>query len=363
MEGNNLGKKYMDKQNLHRHVGSIQQAAKVRPLTYTEGRAEHMKAYEVKNGPLAFTVMADKCLDITDVSYRGINVSFLSKPGLTGRNHYDTHGDEALRSIMGGLMFTAGLENICPPCTSEGKDYPMHGRIRTTPAEHLCADARWTEEGYQITVSGEMREAELFGENMVLRRKITTTYPGKTITVEDEIENQSFRWEPMMLLYHCNLGWPLLDENCEILLPTRKVIPRDEAAAGHVQDYDRVEAPRDNEPEYVFLHEMAADEEGNTFAAIINEKLGIGVKITFNQKELPYFMEWKSLSSGDYVVGLEPANSSVYGRLYHEKENTLHRLEPFGMEKKKLVFTFLDKEELSAVREEARQLLIHGRQQ
>ena len=352
-------KKKVDKQTIYCHVGSIQQVAKVRPVTYSEGRAEQMKAYEVKNGMLSFTVMGDKCLDITDVSYRGININFLSKPGLTGRNHYDTHGDEALRSIMGGLMFTAGLENICPPCTSNGKDYPMHGRIRTTPAEHLSADAVWTEDGYRITVSGEMREAELFGENMVLRRKITTTYPGKTITVEDEIENQSFRSEPMMLLYHCNIGWPLLDEDCEIILPTRKVIPRDDDAKGHVDQYNCMEAPKDNEPEYVFLHEMAADENGDTFAAVINKKLGIGIKISFNQKELPYFMEWKSLASGDYVVGLEPANSSVYGRLYHEQQGTLHHMEPFAVEKKKLVFTFLDGEkELDAVKEEAKKLTV-----
>lgn len=316
-----------------------------------------MKAYEVKNGPLQFTVMGDKCLDITDVSYRGINISFLSKPGLTGRNHYDTHGDEALRSIMGGLMFTAGLENICPPCTSDGKDYPMHGRIRTTPAEHLGADAVWTEEGYTMTVSGEMREAELFGENMVLRRKITTTYPGKTITVEDEIENQSFRKEPMMILYHCNMGWPLLSEDCEIVLPTLEVIPRDEDAKAHVETYNRMEAPIDNEPECVYLHRLAADEQGNTFAAIINEKLGIGIKLSFNQKELPYFMEWKSLASGDYVVGLEPANSSVYGRLYHEERGNLHMMEPFAKENKKLVFTFLEgEEELEAVKKEAEEL-------
>lgn len=344
----------MKKEDIYRHVGSLQQAAKIRPMTYTEGRAEQMKAYEVKNGPLEFTVLGDKCLDIADVTYKGINVSFLSKPGLTGRNHYDTHGDEALRSIMGGLVFTSGLENICPPCTSGGKEYPMHGRIRTTPAEHLCADAGWTEEGYTMMLSGEMREAELFGENMVLRRKITTTYPGKTIVVEDEIENQSFREETMMLLYHCNLGWPLLDEACEIVLPTRKVIPRDEAAANYTQDYDHMEAPRDNEPEYVFIHELAADENGDTFAAVINRKLGIGVKISFNKKELPYFMEWKSLASGDYVVGLEPANSSVYGRKFHEERGDLHTMEPFAKENKRLVFTFLDGEaELEAVKAEA----------
>lgn len=351
----------MKKQDILKYAGSMQQAASVRRICFEEGRAEQMHGYAVKNGELQYTVMADKCLDITDVSFQGINISFLSKPGLTGRNHYDTHGDEALRSIMGGLMFTAGLENICAPCTSEGKDYPMHGRIRTTPAEHVCADGIWTEHGYELTVSGEMREAELFGENMVLRRKITTCYPGRTIVVEDEIENQSFRTEPMMILYHCNMGWPLLSEECEIVLPTREVIPRDEDAAKYLKTYDRMEAPVDQEPEAVFLHRLATDEEGNTFAAVINKKLGIGVKLSFNQKELPYFMEWKSVASGDYVVGLEPSNSSVYGRLYHEERGDLHQMEPFAVEKKKLIFTFLKgQEELEQVKEEA-QKLIYGK--
>ena len=84
-----------------------------------------------------------------------------------------------------------------------------------------------------------------------------------------------------------------------IILPTKKVMPRDEAAAPYAEHYDIMEAPKDNEPEYVFLHELAADEEGNTFAAVINEKLGLGIRLEFNQRELPYFMEWKSLASGD----------------------------------------------------------------
>ena len=131
----------MDRQELLRRVGSVQQLACIRPMTYTEGRCAGLRAYEVKNGPLEYKVLADKCLDVGELSYRGINFSFLSKPGLQGRNHYDTRGQEALRSIMGGMFFTAGLENICAPCTVDGTEYPMHGRIRTTPAEHLSAGA------------------------------------------------------------------------------------------------------------------------------------------------------------------------------------------------------------------------------
>lgn len=337
------------KKRLLSSVGSMQQLMYVRPVTYEEGRARGMKAYEVKNGPLGFTVMADKCLDITDLSFMGYNISFLSKPGLMGRNHFDTNGAEAQRSIMGGMLFTCGLENICAPCNIEGKDYPMHGRIRTTPAEHVSADACWEGENYKVTLSGEMREAELFGENLALRRKITTQYGENKICIEDEIINEGFRKEPMMLLYHINVGYPFLCEDSEIMIPTRKVIPRDEAAASNINDWNRMEPPKDGEPEYVFLHEMEADKEGNTFAAIINKNLGIGIKIEYNILELPYFMQWKSIASGDYVVGLEPANASVYGKPYHIKENSLHEIEPFAVEKKKITLTFLTGDKLDEI--------------
>ena len=111
------------------------------------------------------------------------------------------------------------------------------------------------------------------------------------------------------------------------------------------------------EPEYVFLHEMAADKRGNTFGAIINPGLGIGLKIDYNVRELPYFMQWKSIASGDYVVGLEPANSSVYGKPYHIKEGSLHQMKPFTSEKKRIVLTFLTGEQLDQVKEEAEGLL------
>ncbi len=61
------------------------------------------------------------------------------------------------------------------------------------------------------------------------------------------------------------------------------------------------------------------------------------------------------------MIGLEPANSSVYGRKYHVERNDLHTLKPFEKEKIQLVFTLLEgKEELRAVREEAEQLRKRG---
>lgn len=89
------------------HMGSLQQAAYTRPIEYQEGRAHGLKAIEVKNGPLRFVSMADRALDVCQFEYRGENLTFLSKPGLNGRNQFDTNGLEAQRSIMGGCSSLA----------------------------------------------------------------------------------------------------------------------------------------------------------------------------------------------------------------------------------------------------------------
>lgn len=350
------GTETIKREDIMRRTGHMSQVAEIREIAYCEGRAKGMGAYQVKNGPLQFTVMKDKCLDLAELSYRGVQMSFLTKPGLQGRNHYDTNGDEAQRSIMGGMLFTCGLENVCAPCEIDGKEYPMHGRIRTTPAEHAGAETYWEGDTYQMRIHGTMREAELFGENLVLRREITTEWPEKEIRIHDIIENQGFREEPMMILYHFNMGYPLLDEGAKIVLPTCKVTPRDEAAAPHTEQYGVMEAPVDEEPECVFLHELAADEDGNTFAALINEKLGLGIRLSFSKKNLPYFMQWKALASGDYVIGLEPANSSVYGRGYHVERDTLHTLAPQACEEMELTITVLEGEELQQTERLAEQL-------
>lgn len=330
---------------LMKYCGSIQQMIYARPIEYKEGRAEHMNAIEAKCGDITFHAMADKALDISDFSYKGMNMTFMAKPGLEGRNQYDTNGDEALRSIMGGLFFTCGLENICAPCSVDGKDYPMHGRIRTTPAEHVGTDVVRDGDDYKLVIIGEMREAELFGENMVLRRKIESKLGENSITVTDEVENQSFRPEPLMLLYHCNMGYPFLNENCELYVPSASVKGREEFSENHVDRWNVMDTPKDNEEEYVFIHDMQSDENLDTMALVVNHELEIGLCISFNQKNLPYFMEWKSMASGDYVLGLEPSNSSVYGKLYHIEHDNVHYLQPFEKETNTLRFSVVEGKE------------------
>ena len=72
--------------------------------------------------------------------------------------------------------------------------------------------------------------------------------------------------------------------------------------------------PEDNAPEQVFLYVPAADADGNTFAAVINDRLGLAMCIRWNVKEIPYLTQWKTIASGDYAMALEPCNAGFDGR-------------------------------------------------
>lgn len=119
----------MGRTDLLRYTGNLQQIAYARRICYDEGRARGLHAVEVVNGPMRFGIMLDKCMDVSELSWRGEQISFLSKPGLNGRNPFDTHGAEAQRSIMGGLFSPVAMrisahririrmENTIP-CTAE----------------------------------------------------------------------------------------------------------------------------------------------------------------------------------------------------------------------------------------------------
>ena len=155
------------------------------------------------------------------------------------------------------------------------------------------------------------------------------------------MENQTAEEADLMLMYHCNFGYPFLQPGTRLVLPSVNVTGREKWSEDHLDCWQTATEPKDGEEEYVFLHELVSDEKGNSFAALVNDTLGFGIRLDFDRKVQPYFMEWMSMKTGDYVIGLEPSNSSVYGRKYHEKEGTMHRIAPFAKETYRLSFTIL----------------------
>ena len=341
------------REDLLRYCGSLEQVAYVRPVVHQDGPASGLSCVQVKNDGLEYSLMEDKCLDPASITYRGMNLSFLSKPGLQGHTMYTAVGDQGCRSILGGAMMTCGLEHIHGAVELDGSFYPSHGRMRATPASKVSMDARYVGEDYVLEVSGEMREAELFGENLVLRRRVTTVYGRNEIIFRDVIENQAFREEPLCFLYHCNFGYPFLTEDTQIWIPSLSCEPRDGEAAQGVHSWDHMEPPKDLAPEQVFLHTCACDREGNTFAAAVRPDLNLAVCLRWNLNQIPYLVQWKSPVSGDYALALEPTNASFQGRA-----GETQKLLPLAFHKNTLTFQILEgREALDSLKREQEGLL------
>ena len=319
----------MNKRDLLRYIGDYNQLFGIKEYVLAGGKAKGVRAFDINNGAgLEFTVLADRCLDMGKLSFKGVNFSYLSNTGIVAPGYY--HGSENAfhRSFLGGFLATCGLQNVGNPCTDNGEFLDVHGLISNIPGEEVCASTVWDGDVPVMTISGQIKETRFFGENLILKRKISCAYGQNKITIHNCVENRGFRREPLMLLFHFNLGYPLLDENALLLLPSKTVDPRDSEASKGCNSYHQMQPPTHNYAEQVFYHDLNTDSEGNTCVALVNHRLELGIAFRFNKKQIFNLTQWKQMGEGAYVLGIEPCNCYVGGRLDPRNKDILEYLEP-----------------------------------
>ena len=179
-----------------------------------------------------------------------------------------------------------------------------------------------------MTVEGVMRQSAVHAENMILRRKITSVLGEKKIHIHDEVENEGQVAEPFMILYHMNFGYPLLDTGSRLLTSSKKIEPANAVAAAELDVCKNFQKPMLQQDERCYFHDFYTDEVGNTEVALVNEELELGVALRFNTKQLPCFTEWKMMAAGEYVLGLEPGNTTPMGRINAREAGVLRYLQP-----------------------------------
>ena len=69
----------------------------------------------------------------------------------------------------------------------------------------------------EFDITGKIKQATVFGPSIELRRTIGGELGRSIIKITDQISNQGNIRVPHMVLYHCNFGWPLADEDADIL--------------------------------------------------------------------------------------------------------------------------------------------------
>lgn len=272
-------------------ISNLQQIASLRRYEMVGGREKGLEVIDCDNGKLRFLLNVTKGLDIMQVYHEGQNVSFLSKNAFTAREI------PFLNRFEGGMLYTCGLDNA-----GGRAGYTQHGTYHETNAEILTAKCDET----GILVEAEIRASALFGKNLVMRRKIFTGVGEETIHLEDTLKNEAHTDGEYVLLYHINVGYPMLDEGGKIILDEKSCSPVGAWAEQNKDSRYEMTAAKAGEEECCYYHILNKPE-----VALVNEKTGKKFTVKYSGETLPVFLEWKSMASGDYALGLEPCTSRI----------------------------------------------------
>jgi hypothetical protein len=296
-----------DPTDLRRLVGSEAQIAGIRLVELADGRTRGMRAAEVWTGSgFRFQILIDRGLDVGPAEDAGRPLAWLH-PALASPAFQERRGIGWLRTFGGGLVTTCGLTHFGAPDDEGPEGFGLHGRASHLPAENLAIRQEWRDGRFVLEIEGETWQGRLFGENLRLRRRIATHMGATSLTIDDHVVNEGFRPTPLAVLYHCNLGFPVVSPDSELLVNDRKVWPRDLEAEGGLADHRTLEAPQDGYAEQVFFHEPRPDASGLSAAAVVNRRLEFGAFARWRAAELPVVAQWKMMGPGEYVCGLEPS--------------------------------------------------------
>lgn len=329
MGSSHLNNDWLGKVSNTMQIGGIETAV----LDNGAGRGVRI-AWVNTGGGLRYKVVLDRAMDIADAFGGSYSLTWLSSLGITSPEKFSNKGIDWLDTFGGGLLATCGLLSTGPPGKEQDWEYGLHGKIGNIPAEIESVIQPDPMNGkLTMSITGIMKETKIFGPNLELRRTISSELGRNVIKIDDQVSNKGNTPTPHMYLYHCNLGWPLVDEGTEI-------------------NWEGVWKARDKESEEIFgannnFHvcpkimethngggeaaafiDVASDENGISACSIINRKIGLQLNLKFKKEQLPWLINWQHWGKGEYVTGIEPATCPPIGLAQAIKEGKAIFLKP-----------------------------------
>ncbi len=305
------------------YIGHSSQLYGVEEHRLVGGKGDGIRLFEIHNGKgIDLTVSADRCADISRLRFKGVNLSYMTACGYVAPAFYDNVGDHWLSSFTAGYLTTCGLQNVGIPNEDEGEELSLHGSIGNTP----CENVYYREEAGELCVYATVKDERIFGRKLTLERKIAVSTQENTFTITDKITNNSDRLESYSILYHMNMGYPLLDEDSVIEIPSTEVIARNAHAQEDIANWMHMQKPTENYEERCYYHYF---KDGKGYASIRQPKLdNMKLEIMYDANELDHFVEWKMMGVRDYVLGLECGNTLPEGRAEMRRRGQLKFLKP-----------------------------------
>ncbi len=283
---------------------------------------------------LRFKVVLDRGMDIADAFYNRYSLAWLSHLGVMPPDYSAIEGTKWLNSFGGGLLTTCGLTHIGGNEKDEYGDRGLHDRISHSPAELISVVQPDLKRGdMTMSLTGRMIQSSTFGPHLELKRSITANLGSPVIRIHDEVTNTGNQTAPHMLLYHCNFGWPLIDEGTKIYWEGELHVPNDQSRKIFQDDkpYKICRNPTDDHAgtgEAVGFIDIESQSDGSCECGVMNPELGLGVDLKFYKKQLNWLTNWQHWGKNEYVMALEPGTHPPIGQSAARKNNTLLMVEP-----------------------------------
>jgi hypothetical protein len=318
---------------LTRHVSDLRQLASAQAFELTDGLERGTRGVRLYNAAgLDLSVLTDRGMGLTHLSWRGVQLAMMTPNGGVHPAYTESSGMGWLRTWPAGFLTVCGLTQVGEPNRDGAEDLGIHGRAASLPAAGVSWGGEWEGDDYQVWVEGTLREFAFFGHHLTLRRRVSMRLGEPRFWIEDVVTNEGFKPAPHMILQHFNLGFPLIDTATRLEIPVESTQPRDEDARLNVNNWERFEAPADGYREQVFYHNLRPDASGEVTLWLRNRAFnhgqGLGVYWKYRKADYPILVQWKNMGAGAYVLGIEPANCHVEGRVKERERGTLQILQP-----------------------------------
>lgn len=287
------------------YVGSLDVLAQIRELVGDPHSGAGGRAYAVTlAGGLSFEVLPDRGLDIGACWYRGMPIGWRSALGSPGPAPTPS---EWLGRFGGGLLVTCGLDNIGAP---RGR-YGQHGSHHDTRAHDVAVNRVVGPDGAPgIRITGTVDSVEVFGRRVRLYREISSYADAPAVYLADRVVNEGAWAAPVALLYHFNLGAPLVLPGTRIWVDAAERLLKEETSAA--ADWSLYPDPVDRVDEAVWCHSGLQTKDGVASARVVSPE-GLTCEISWRAAELPLMMEWVFPPRQSWALGIEPSNAPLWG--------------------------------------------------
>jgi len=327
---------------IQQYIGHQDQLISVFESVLIGGKQNGVRVIHVSNGSgLEIVLLPDRCLDIYQVRFMGKNLNYIYPCGIVAPQYYNRTDESWIDTFYAGFLSTCGLTYTGLSVNDNGIETSLHGVIGNQPAENINIIRGADNEIPYVVISARINE-HLCGVNLTLVREIKITYGINEINLTDCVENHMFEPSPHMIVYHCNLGYPLISEYAELVLPSNSVRGRTAWAKRNIDSWAKIEMPQDQYEEMCFYHKLQTDQNGWSSVTVRNPKENIGVNINFDTSTLDQFIQWNMFKKGEYVLGLEPSNCTIDGRDDARANGTLKVLPAGSSVRHRLKFSFND---------------------